>query len=304
MTDKELQTLFRQQGRELDARQRAQLQRLREAERELFAAVLARLQDTLTIREGRIISRASEAGISRAIDQAFREASRGDLRTVHVQAVRDLLDTMRNAGAYYKQVYREEGRMGFGEAQKRTIDRLSKRLGIEDGKLKKGGYLDRYFSTRTVDEEVKSVVNASIAGKRMFRELQRQLEVTIKGTRHLDGAVTRAYAELITDTYHKIDRTAGDQFGVALKFRWFTFEGGLIETSRKFCIKRDGHVFNTIEAERWRNDPELPKTTKERESGVVTDYIPTRDMGRWNCRHRVRWISEQMAKRLAPERFN
>ena len=101
-----------------------------------------------------------------------------------------------------------------------------------------------------------------------------------------------------------MDRQASDDYGTALKFKWFSYEGGLIETSRKFFIDRDGQVFNTVEIERWRKDPTLPKTTKERESGVIVNYTPWIDMGRWNCRHRARWISEQMARRLTPQRFN
>lgn len=304
MTDKELKTLFRRIGSDLDARQRAQLARLRQAERELFAFIISRLQDTLTIQDGRIVSRASEARIARAVQSAINEANAGPLKEVHLSAIKDLLWSMRANAGYYQSIYAEEGKTGFGETKAKVIARLSKRLGIEGGTLVKGGYLQRHLATRDLASPITQAINSAIVGKRLFSELTRQLEVVIKGTKSLDGSVTRQYAELIRDTYHKTDREASDQFGAALKFKWFSYEGGLIETSRKFCIKRDGQVFNSVEAEKWRNDPTLPRTTKERESGVITDYVPTRDLGRWNCRHRVRWISEQMARRIATYRFN
>lgn len=304
MTDKELKTLFRVLGRDLDARQRAQLQRLRRSERELYNFLVLLLSDRLTVSGGRITSRISDAVISRAVEQAFREVQKGALKEVHASTIKDLKDIIRGNATYYQQVFDEEGRSGFGATKQKTLDRLLKRLGIDGNTLVKGGYLARYFSQRQVHNEVTNTISSAIGSRARLNALFEQLALTIKGTRNTDGAITRQYAELITDTYHRVDRQASDDFGAALKFKWFSYEGGLIETSRRFCIDRDGQVFNTVESERWRKDPTLPKTTKERESGVIVNYVPWIDMGRWNCRHRARWISEQMARRLAPHRFN
>ena len=70
----------------------------------------------------------------------------------------------------------------------------------------------------------------------------------------------------------------------------------------EFCIKRNGKVFTVEEAEKeWPKDPTLPRTRKERQSGVLTGYNPTVDMGRWNCRHRTRYISPALAEQLRPD---
>lgn len=304
MTDKELRTLFRALGRELDARQRAQLQRLKAAERQLYTILVAILGDKLSTTNGRISSRVSDASVSRAVDQAFRELGQGALKEVHSSTIKDLKAILAGNARYYQRVFEDEGNGGFRATKQRTSDRLMKRLGVDGNTLVKGGYLYRYFTQRGIQNEVTNVISSAIGSHARLNALFEQLCLTIKGTKNLDGAVTRQYAELITDTYHKVDRQASDDFGTALKFKWFSYEGGLIETSRKFCIDRDGQVFNTVESERWRKDPSLPKTTKERESGVIVGYVPWIDMGRWNCRHRARWISEQMARRLAPQRFN
>jgi len=315
VTDAELRNIFRGLGRDLNDRQKKQLARLRVAERSLFDALMEELSAVLTVENGRINSRLSESGINRAVNKAISQVQSGPMREVQMQVLKDIRALLTGNSDYYGIIYGLEGRKGFGQVKQKTTDQTFKRLGVKDGKLVKGGYLDKYFSRGTLDSEVRSVIASAISGRRTMNELRRQLEITVKGTKSIDGALTREYSELIVDTYHQVDRSASGSYGAALNFKWATYEGGLIETSRKFCIKRDGKVFNTVEAEKWREDPDLPKTTKERQSGVVVNYTPLANasnaagatatsMGRWRCRHRVRWISEQMAKRLAPERFN
>ena len=53
--------------------------------------------------------------------------------------------------------------------------------------------------------------------------------------------------------------------------------------------------------EKWKNDPTLPRKTSERDSGTLVGYDPLVDMGRWNCRHRTRFISRELAQELRPD---
>jgi len=60
-------------------------------------------------------------------------------------------------------------------------------------------------------------------------------------------------------------------------------------------------VFTVEEAEtQWPKDPTLPKSKKERDTGILA-YNPTVDMGRWNCRHRTRYITPALAIKFRPE---
>jgi hypothetical protein len=82
----------------------------------------------------------------------------------------------------------------------------------------------------------------------------------------------------------------------------FIYAGGLIETSRPFCKKHNDKVFTVEEAEKqWPKDSALPRTKVERESGTLVGYNPTVDMGRWNCRHRIRYIPRTLAEQLRPD---
>lgn len=310
MTDAELARLFRRLGRDLDAKQRAQLRRLRDMEAALFSAIIVELSKVLTLDGGRIASRITETGINRAIDAASRQV---DMTAFGREFVRDIKGILAGNAEYYRNDY--EGRKGFGTTKQRVNDQVMKRLGVDGTKLVKGGYLITLLNSRRYVEQIRATVTASVAAKDTMARLTEALRVTVKGTRQQDGALVRELGEPVVDTYHQADRSASTGFGQALKYKWATYEGGLIETSRQFCIDRDGKVFNTVEAEQWRHDPKLPRTTREKQTGIVTGYTPlaslsnsygdtSTSMGRWRCRHRPRWISEQMAKRLAPEKFN
>jgi hypothetical protein len=73
--------------------------------------------------------------------------------------------------------------------------------------------------------------------------------------------------------------------------------GDVIKDSRTFCIKKAGKVFAVIEADtEWPTDPDLIG------KGSGIPYTPRIDRGRWNCRHRIRYISEELAKKLDPKK--
>jgi len=105
----------------------------------------------------------------------------------------------------------------------------------------------------------------------------------------------------VYDTYAQFDRATNKEFATRLDLKFFIYSGGLIETSRKFCMKRDGKLFSTKEAERtFSKDPTLPRTVSERGSGALIGYNAVIDMGRWNCRHLARYVSKEMAMELDP----
>ena len=127
------------------------------------------------------------------------------------------------------------------------------------------------------------------------------LGATGRGSAEVNGVMERYFKGYVLDAHQQFDRGINKEYGNRLKLDTFVYQGGLIETSRDFCRKRDNKVFTEEEAAKWVNDADLPRTAKERSSGVVTDYNPLEDLGRWNCRHRTRYISRALARRKRPD---
>ena len=134
-----------------------------------------------------------------------------------------------------------------------------------------------------------------------MEKLKDQLRVITTGTPESPGLYSKALQNLVLDTYQQVDRAASKEYAVRLKLDTFIYAGGLIETSREFCKKRNNQVFTEEEAAKWKDDPTLPRSKKEKDSGVVSGYDPLVDMGRFNCRHRTRYISRELARELRPD---
>lgn len=301
MSDRELLSLFRKVSKDLDARQRAQIRRLRGIERTLFEAVVERLVDQLVTKDGKISSRMGEVKISQAIDKVFDALDRGVISDFAKASVSDFKAIIAGTSLYYKALYQSTSRGNkFDEIKAKVNATMRKRIGLDDqGKSVEGGMLDRIGLSASARERVKQVAYAGVRSGKPMSALVKELSLTIKGTRARVGIAEEELSAFVLDTYQQFDRATNDQFAKRLNLTSFVYEGGLIETSREFCEKHNGKVFSVEEAERdFPKDPTLPRTTKERETGVLIDYDPTVDLGRWNCRHRTRYVSDQMAARL------
>ena len=305
MSDRELARLFARTSKDLDARQRARIRQLKGLEHDLFEVMVRKILDTLDDGNGVIRTGRGSASINRLVDEVFRTMERSGLRDFYRASVSDLFSILGGVDSYNEALSETIGTTDKRfKAMRRSVDRLMrKRLGIDDeGRIQQEGFLSRTFDTNALRKEVMETVNAAANSGKPMNRLVRELEVTIKGTREVSGLLQRELSTFVFDTYQAFDRAANDAYAVKLGLNAFVYQGGLIETSREFCIKRNGKVFTVEEAEKeWPKDPTLPRTRKERQSGVLTGYNPTVDMGRWNCRHRTRYISPALAEQLRPD---
>ena len=121
------------------------------------------------------------------------------------------------------------------------------------------------------------------------------------GAPGVDGAIVNKYKSFVFDTYQQHDSATAKVFAENLNLQCFIYAGGLIDTSREFCEKRNGKVFTLDEAKEWIDDPTLPRTKEERKTGQVLNYDPVIDRGRWRCRHHINFIPNSWAIRLRPE---
>ncbi len=301
MSERELAALFHATGKDLDARQQARIRQLRGIERELFEQLAKGLVEVLDRGDGKISDRRGSVSINRLVDQLFRAIERGSLREFYQQAIKDLSAILANGALYNKEV-KPMKPSGFLSVRRTVNRKMRKRLGLDPdtGKLAEGGYLDRVFKTDAIRQEIKQVISKAVTSGAPMAKVMRQLEVTIKGTREIDGSLSKYFKGFVLDTYQQFDRATSDEYAVKLDLKDFIYQGGLIEASREFCIKKDGKVFTKEQADReWPKDPTLPRSNKEKQSGVLIDYSPTVDMGRWGpCRHRARYISAEYADRL------
>jgi predicted ABC-type ATPase len=289
----------------LNRRQEAKFRQLRGIERLLFVRLVNELKGQLSEQNGRITSQKGSVALSKAIDAVFVAVTKQRLGDF-AQGMADDMGTMLDMNARYYKALVKPKKDPFDQITKSVDAKMRKRMGIgSKGDVQLGGFLSEAFQTQTARNEVNQLVSKAVAGGIPMRQLENQLRVRIKGTREAAGVLEKNLTGFVLDAYQIADSATNVEFADKLGLKFFIYSGGLIETSREFCRKRNNKVFTIEEATNtsngWATDPTLPRTKEERESGVLTGYQPLEDRGRWRCRHRLLFIPYEEAVRRRPD---
>jgi hypothetical protein len=173
-----------------------------------------------------------------------------------------------------------------------TETQINDWLGITNrGSLVENGYLQRIIQDPTVRNNVRDSMFQAIVTKQGYARVKSDLKDYILG---LDedqaGALKKYYRNFVYDTFSQVDRTQSKIIADKLALTYAIYEGGLIKTSRPFCIARNGKVFTSDEIAKF--DPPTAKPP---------NYNPFTDLGGYGCRHHLNYIPETLAFVLRPD---
>ena len=162
-----------------------------------------------------------------------------------------------------------------------------------DGKkvqvLTKNGYLDRLILSEPLKSQLKDYVVNSVTSNISLKDYQRGFKELLTQTDKFDGELVKYYRNYAYDTMNQVDAVSNLYYADQLGLEYFIYEGSLIKTSHPFCCKRAQKVFSRNDVDSWKNDIDLiQKSTKEA-------YKPLIERGRYNCRHNLRYISDDLA---------
>lgn len=288
----------------LDARQRSRFAQLNTIERLLVVRMLSEIKAEVDETEdGRVKSRKGYASIAKAVDLVFDQVEEQRFGAMASDMVSDMRGILKFNADYFESLGLQR-KSAFKLIRAAVDARMRQRLGISsDNTAKGGGYLDRLFTTASARDEVKKLVEKQVRAGVPMRKLEKALRVKVAGTKGTAGVLEKHLGGFVLDTYNLADSITNAEFAKRLDLKYFIYSGGLIETSREFCRKRNNKVYTTEEAERdWPKDKTLPRTKAEAEAGgAPAEYVPLEDRGRWNCRHRILYIPKEEAVRLRPD---
>lgn len=183
--------------------------------------------------------------------------------------------------------------LGQVVAADQILDMVRNVIGVDQsGNLLRGGYLDKLGRSDEVRGKLRDYVLQSVIQKRSLSTFQRGLKDLVVGNDETDGALQRYWRQYAYDVFNSIHEIANTTIADQLELKYFVYQGSIIENTRQFCRKRAGKVFSVEETKDWKNDPDLiDKKTKEQ-------YNPLVDRGRYNCRHFLNYISDEVAAEL------
>lgn len=153
-----------------------------------------------------------------------------------------------------------------------------------------GGAMDSVFYAPVVD-----AINQAVSTNAGFTETVKALEIAIEGGEvngaKVDGRLERYVKQIASDSFAITDRTYNNQVSDELELEFFRYTGGLLETSREFCIARNGNYYHEKEIETWidggGDDESNPEPNVEwpgqyRGTNSSTIYSVC---GGYNCKH-------------------
>ncbi len=284
----------------IDNRQDALLKTANDLEKKLFDLTIEKFVELFEVSNGNIKFNGKNLDASAALEKVFDEFAKIEQQKFATQFVSDIRK-ISDLNIKYNELLANDLK-AFRKVASRVEALMKQRLGIgENGKLLKNGYLDSFIKDTSVKTIIREKAVNAVTKEIPIRAFVKELRTTILGTPELPGVIENKFKNAIFDVYQQHDRATSKMFAENIGLTVFVYSGGLIETSRKFCIERNNKAFTREEAEEWINDPDLPKTKAERDAGAVLNYDPVIDCGRWNCRHHVNFVSNAQAKKLRPD---
>lgn len=276
---------------DFEAFKKAIEKQLRGVEASLYRRILADVLPALGQENGALKAGVSNLAKANIIERVFNELEADEMRPVIKAFAEKLLSISGSNAEFYLLTGQDAAKV---ERIAKDVSHIRAIIGIDkDGNLLNGGYLSRLGRNDFARERIKTYLLTSIATKQNVISFERGLRSLIATTKDTDGAITGYWRQYAFDTYAKIREVDNLHFADEIGLNHFIYQGGIIKTSRAFCVRKNGKVFTRDEALRdWPKDPTLIDQ-KHRAS-----YKPLIDRGRNNCRHFLMWITEERAKEI------
>jgi hypothetical protein len=264
---------------------------LRGVEASLYRRILADILPALGVEDGKLKSGVSNLAKANMIERVFDELGDNEMKPILKRFAEKLLAISGRNAEYYLLSGQDAAKV---DRIAKDVSHIRAIIGIDkNGELLNNGYLSRLGRNDLAREQIKNYLLTSIATKQNVTQFERGLRNIITTTKDVNGAITGYWRQYAFDTYAKVREVDNLHFADELKLNYFIYQGGIIKTSRAFCIRKNGKVFSRDEALR-----DWPKDSTLIDQKHLASYKPLIDRGRNNCRHFLMWITDERANEL------
>jgi hypothetical protein len=179
------------------------------------------------------------------------------------------------------------GYFNLYEPNEATNERILNRGGTVTG-----GFLDELFDNNQISRSLQNTIRNAILSEQNRTDVKKLLTEQIKGKADKLGILQSYHYENGLNEFQAYSRSLDEQFSKALKLNYAIYAGGEIQTTRVFCDERNGNVYNREEILSWDS---LEWQGKKPDNNILID------LGGYNCRHDLEWISYELAQILNPD---
>lgn len=250
---------------------------------ELFNKYLANL-------EGKTFSPAEELRVISSIENAVKKFS----ITANSLILKEYSASALSLGdlnmAYFATMFDDPNKLDL--IKQKTTQSLNKKLGLkEDGTLKTGGFIDKMIADKSIQNQVVKETKKAIANRYDQGMLKESFSKIILGSEGQSGIFERHYNTFAKDILNVIDNNNSKIYADELGLKHAYYAGGLMKTSRPFCLKHNGKIFTQEQIDNFKNDPLIQDMYGEN----IDDYDPNELPGGYGCRHSLDYITADLA---------
>ena len=148
------------------------------------------------------------------MDQFFDVLDEETLRKVNTQYGKDMLNLTPLNERYYNTLLPDARDVITSVSEK--VGFIEQAIGIKDGKILKGSYLDNITKMPEVRQQMKNYVVKSVANKKGFTEYLRGMKELVVGTKIRDGLLERYYKQFAYDTFNQTDAAVNKHYADSL----------------------------------------------------------------------------------------
>lgn len=178
------------------------------------------------------------------------------------------------------------------ESERRLLEMFGVNKTGESFAIIEGGFLSTVLEGSSIRSAVVKEVSTAFVTGQPFESTVVRIRELVQGADDSGGLLAKHYRTYVYDSYQKKDRIEVNTYAQEFGLDAGIYSGTVIEKTRAFCKSKAGKVFTRTEMQQWKS---------EDWSGKNEGYDPEQDLGGWNCRHNLRWISNQEAVRRRPD---
>ena len=275
--------------------------------------MIKELLPTFTLKDDKVANSIANQRRLAEVKDIFDIWAKNDGVRLADQIARSISTTSKLSEQYYYSTISRStaSKTAINKAVNTTFKGMSSRYGISIGKTgaisaRPGGYIISSITNDAVSRGLQSVIQKSILTGEPIRSLKQSIDTAL-GMGNNSGILERNIIEAMPSPALVSDRELNVQVSQNLELNFAFFQGGTIKTTRDFCDLRNNKVFSREEIAKFGTSADeyggyTNKSAGEFQ-GKTKDYNPFVDLGGYNCRHSLDWISDELAKTFRPELF-
>jgi len=266
----------------------------------LLNEIVTNIIPELETKDGLIIESPKNYRLISALDKTYSDFQQATTKTILPQITSGTGEISKQSANYFNVMLGSDLPGKFDKIVSTADKLINMRLGLEGGKLVRGGYLQSFFDSNNLGTELKQMTSKAVTSGMDMKEYITMLSDKITGSEEYTGGLERQFQRYAYDLYQQYDASYNQTLGNEFGFRYFIYQGGLVKDSRVFCVEHNNKVWSVEEAQDWA-------TWKDPTTGQVPSYLgypgysPLIDRGGYNCRHSLGWISDELAYEMRPE---